>query len=284
VSWDGTTETIEVSLGLTAAAGTVGILLPTPSKPIVAAGDTALFDAVDRAIAPIEHREDDWWGRTAPTPISAKTVDESPIGTVAPTTIRATDRSGLSKWLKKNALKLSDADRTQLAEYAADGWSLSLLAVDAATPVNGALAPVRVRFATKDPVLPMRLAATGADATSVRIFTLADHRTALRLAGTSRNLNAAQTVVWAGPAVAPKLNALGSYLTVTDVRFDSPDTQVTGDIGFVDAQADDTLMPSLVVYSPITLLGLPLGWLLVVWGGVGALLAIGYLINRFRAQ
>jgi hypothetical protein len=284
VSWDGKTETIELSLGLRSSAGTVGLLLPTPSRATVSAGDSALFDAVDRAIAPTQHREDDWWGRTAPVVAPVAAVEASPIGTVAPTAIKATNKTALSKWLKKHSLVLSKADRTQLAEYASDGWSLSLLAIDSSAAVDGDLAPVSISFATKNPVVPMRLAATGTTPTDLRIFSVGEHRTALRIAGTSKNLNAAQTVVWAGPTSTPALTALGDYLTVTDVRFDSPDAQVTGDIGLVDAPADDTLMPSVVVYSPITLLGIPLGWLLVVWGGIGALLAVAYLVNRFRSQ
>lgn len=284
VSWDGTTETIEVSLGLKSASGTIGLLLPTPSKAVVSAGDPTLFVSAASAIAPVQHQEDDWWGRAAPAVVHAPAVQPSPIGSVEPTTIRATDRSRLSKWLKKYQLKLSADDRTQLAQYASDGWSLSLIAVDAATAVDGPLDPVQMRFATKKPILPMRFAASGKTATSVRIYSVGDHRSALRIAGSTRNLNAAQSVVWAGPTVAPKLRELGDYLTVTDVRFDSPDAQVTGDIGIVDAQADDTLIPAAVVYRPIALLGFPLGWLLVVWGGVGALLAVGYLVNRFRSQ
>lgn len=284
VSWDGTTETIDLSLGLSASAGTLGLVLPTPAKAAVGAGDASLFDIAERAIAPVQHREDDWWGRTSGAVAPAASIEQSPLGAVEPTSIKATNRSALSKWLKKNGLQLTAADRAQVADYASRGWSLSLLAVTSADAVQGALAPVRVRFATKQPILPMRLAASGKKPMSLRVYSLADHRTALRVAGSTRNLNAAQSVVWAGAVTAPELRSRGAYLTVTDVRFDSPEAQVTGDIGIVDAQADDTLIPSVVVYSPITLLGLPLGWLLVVWGGIGAVLAIAYLINRFRSQ
>jgi hypothetical protein len=285
VSWDGKTETIDLAIGIEAPAGVIGIILPTPARATVEPGDTGLFTAVDSVIAPRQHVEDDWWGRTEPPVAAAAPVAPVPLGDVEPATIKATNRKALNAWLTKNKLVLSDDDRTQVAEYASDGWSLSAIAVNTAGATGGEFNPIRISFATDEFIVPLRLAASQQTPATLRMYVVADHRTEFRQSGKkARTVNAAQSVVWAGPVTSPALRDRGDYLTVTDLHFDDPSEQVTSDLVVVDSAADDPLQTAVVVFSPITLLGFPLGWLLVVWGGIGLLVGLGYVLNRFRSQ
>lgn len=285
VSWDGTTETIDLAIGMASDAGTIGLVLPTPSKATVSAGSESLFDLVEHTMAPVELREDDWWGRSAPAAVEPDAPAVTPLGDLVPETIRATNRKGLTSWLKDHSLHLAAEDRDLIADYASDGWSLSMIAVDASAGIDGELDPIRLSFETDELIVPMRLASTGAAATSLRLYVLGDHRVELEQSTKRvRALDVAQSVLWAGPVTARSLTARGDYLTVTDLRFDNPENQVASDIRIVDAPADDELIPSVVMYTPISLLGIPLGWLLVVWGGIGLLIGAGYLVFRFRAH
>ena len=279
ISWDGTTETIDIELD--PAAELTGFIFPTPSKPTVTAGDPALFDALERAIAPVQLVEDDWWGRRQAdlgTPIPDQ---KTPAAQLEPAIVAATDTKALSRWLKKNDFEVTDATAAALTGYAKDGWSFTLLSLDA----SAASTPIHLEFPAKSVVYPLRLTAGSETPMSYRMYVFGEGRTELRqFPRTRRELDAARSTVWAGRVTDSTLARFGAFLTVTDLRIDAPETQVTTDIAVVDARANDDVIPSVVVYRPITLLGFPLGWLIVCWGGIGALVGVGYLANRFRAK
>ena len=285
ISWDGETETVDLELHLSSDTGTAGFIFPTPSKAEVSVGDPSLFDRLDAATAPTGIVEDDWWGRESESTDAASSIVRAPIDLPEPTVIKATNKKGLNNWLKEHEFVLSDAATDAVASYASQGWSFSMVTLSAADAFEGALEPVRFTFATDEVVYPLRLASATESALSYRFYVIDDHRTEfMQSPKTSRELNAARSVVWAGSLAGTGLESLGPYLTVTDIRFDTPATQVSSDIAIVDAPADDQLIPSIVVYHPIELLSMPLGWIIVVWGGIGLLFAAGYLANRFRAK
>lgn len=285
ISWDGETETVDLELHLSSDSGTAGFIFPTPAKAEVSVGDASLFDRLDAATAPTGIVEDDWWGREGETTDAGATVVRAPIDLPEPTVIKATNKKGLSNWLKEHDFQLSDAATDAVASYASQGWSFSMITLATDTAFEGALEPVRFTFATDEVVYPLRLASATETALNYRFYVIDDHRTEfMQSPKTSREINAARSVVWAGSLAGTGLESLGPYLTVTDMRFDTPATQVTSDIAIVDAPADDQLIPSVVVYHPIELLSMPLGWIIVIWGGIGLLVASGYLVNRFRAK
>lgn len=285
ISWDGETETVDLELHLSSDSGTAGFIFPTPAKAEVSVGDASLFDRLDVATAPTGIVEDDWWGREGETTDAGTTIVRAPLDLPDPTVIKATNRKGLSGWLKEHDFQLSDAATDAVASYASQGWSFSMITLDTGAAFEGALEPVRFTFKTDEVVYPLRLASATETALNYRFYVIDDHRTEfMQSPKTSRELNAARSVVWAGSLAGTGLESLGPYLTVTDMRFDSPATQVTSDIAIVDAPADDELIPAVVVYHPIELLSMPLGWIIVIWGGIGLIVASGYLVNRFRAK
>jgi hypothetical protein len=279
ISWDGTTETIDIELD--PSSEVTGFIFPTPSKPTVTTGEPALFDALESATAPVRMVEDDWWGRRqADLGTTAPTVTTDPVE-IDPTVVKATDTKALEKWLTTNDFELTDATAEALTSYAKDGWSFTLLSLDK----SAAHTPIHLEFEATRPVYPLRLAVANESTTTYRMYVFGEGRTDFRqLPRTRREIDAARTTVWAGSVAGTRLGQYGDYLTVTDLRIDDPATQVTTDIAIIDARGNDELIPSVVVYRPIQLLGFPLGWLIVVWGGIGALVGVGYLANRFRAK
>ena len=88
--------------------------------------------------------------------------------------------------------------------------------------------------------------------------------------------------VWAGPA-PDALSGMGGYLTVVDLTFDAPATQIPGDLVVVDNGDDDPLVPAYETHRSLNVLGIPMGVVVIL--GVAAalvvLVALGTLIARF---
>ncbi|MDM4763490.1 DUF2330 domain-containing protein [Galbitalea sp. SE-J8] len=286
VSFADGVETLDVSFTVPAGDGRVGLVLPTPSAAESSVGDGGLFDRLEASAAPRRLVEDDWWGRRSEsaTTGAATSAGAVPLSEPDERTVRGTNRSKLNAWLADNDLRLSDAQRDTLGEYAERGWSFALVAFDApAAPA--ALQPVRLTFETKAPVFPLGLWAGSAAAVRARFYVLGPGRTELREdTRAGRPIDAAQSVVWAGPLAGTPAARDGAYLTVTDVVIDTPADQITDDVRFDAAVADDESIPSVTVYRPIALLDIPLGWLLLVWGGVGLALGIGWISYRTRRR
>jgi hypothetical protein len=283
MSWDGTTETLDIALSMAAAGERVGIIVPTPRKPEVSLSDADLFDRLEAATAARTVTEDDWWGRPTPAPTAAAPADAS-LGDLEQTTIRASESRALTRWLRDNELSISKETRTLLADYAESGWSLTL-ATFTAPQGSAVLQPMRFAFRAKEPVFPLRLWSTAGTALSMRFYAIGEGRTELREdSRAARPIDAAQSVAFAGPTEGTEFASLGTYLTVTDVRIDKPAEQIGDDIAFQPAVANDEIVPTSTVYRPVELLGFPLGWLLVVWGGLGLAVGIGFLVPRLRAR
>jgi hypothetical protein len=282
VSWADGVETIEIAASARGAEGSVGLIVPTPARAQVEAGDPALFARLDRAIRPTETVEDDWWGRAGdPEPVEAA---EPAPATIDAQRVRAGDLAGVTSWAKKQGFELDDTTARALDAYERNGWSLSLVTLSAST-LDGELAPVRLTFSSKLRVYPLLLASATGDPVSLRLYLPGDHRSALvQHTRAALPLDAAQAVVWSGPTAGGSAASLGTYLTVLDLRLDSPPDQVGSDLRIVDAATDDVYLPHRLVVRPITLLGLPLGWLLLGWGALGLVIGVGALVFRLRAR
>jgi hypothetical protein len=281
-------ETIVLSLGVDSGTANAGLIVPTPSVATVSAADPALLESLRAQTVPRERIVDDWWGNkvnpgaadTAPTVVSR--VD---IGGLEATTLEATDTDGLSSWLSANGYEISAEASAQLQQYVDQRWHFVAVKLSATRAIDGTLAPIQISFASDSIVYPLAMAKAAAGEQSMRLSVLADNRVDLVRNGTSdQPLDAAVRTVWAGPVSESALAALGSYLTVVDLRFDTPATQISSDIGVVQAPNDDVVDPAAVVVRPIELLGFPLGTLLAVWAALGLLGLVAVTIARSRLR
>ena len=284
-------ETIVLSLTVDSAIASAGLIMPTPTVATVSPGDPALFDALHEQTVPRERIVDDWWGNkvnpgaddTSPTVVS-----RVQIGALEATTLAATDTGGLSAWLSQNGYELPAESTSQLQQYIDKRWQFVAvkLAADTAAPsLDGTLAPIQISFASDSIVYPLGMAKAAVTEQSLRLNVFADYRVDVVREGTADEpLNAAVRTVWAGPVTEQTLAGLGAYLTVVDLRFDTPVSQITGDLRVVGAPNNDVVDPAAVVIRPIELLGFPLGTLLAVWAGLGLLGLVAVTIARSRLR
>jgi hypothetical protein len=289
IHWDGGKETIELMVDMASDSNTAGIIIPTPFVPEVSAGDARTFELIESSIVPTTHIETDWWGLgyLMPDPVEtvADTFTRVRVGPLEATTIAAEDTASLDTWLAVNNFEISPDLAKSLSGYAELGWSLTAIKLTNETGLGGHIDPIRLSFETDRLVYPMRLAKSEKTPQSVRLYVFDKQRTGVSKANSPTvSLDADVTVAWSGATEDQRLLALGSYLTVFDIRYDDPPKQATSDIGVVYSLSESDVRPKTVHYRMITLLGIPVGTLIVLWTALGLTLALGHVVGRRRAR
>ena len=290
LSWDGDQERIELLLDMLTDADDVGLIFPTPAPAKVTAGDRQTFADIEEAIAPKEVTVDDWWGGNGGDGAGAgappTVLDQVQLGPVQATTLAADDATGLTDWLDENGYAIRDEIAAGLQEYVDKGWYFVALKLTSDAPLDGMLDPVRFTFDSDELVYPMALSKRATTVQQARLYVFQDHRA--RIAGLDDPtvpLGQASTT-WAGKA--PDVGAgLSGYLTVVDLYFPSPASQIPGDLVVVQAGDDEPLQPAYTVTRPLTVFGIPFGVVVIlgVVAGILVLLAIGTLVARlFRRR
>lgn len=285
LSWDGDQERIELLLDMLTDAEDVGLIFPTPAPATVTAGDRERFVQIEEAIQPKQVIVDDWWagdgGNGTAGGAPPVVLEQVQLGPVEATTLAASDAVGLSDWLDANGYAIRDEVADGLQGYVGRGWYFVALKLTSDAPLDGGLDPIRFTFESDALVYPMDLSRQATTTQRARLYVFQDHRA--RVAGLvdpSPVLPGEQTV-WAGPA-PDGLDDLGRYLTVVDLTFDAPASQIPGDLLVVQAGDDQLLQPAYTVTRPVTVFGVPFG-VAVILGAVAAILvlmAVGNLIWR----
>lgn len=286
-------ETIVLSLGVDSAIANGGLIVPTPTPATITPGDPALFDALHSQTLPRERVVDDWWGNLVapgqgePT---AQVVSRVAVGPLEATTLSATDTAGLSGWLTANGFELTGDTASQLQQYIDKRWQFVAVKLSASegaegTLLDGMLDPIQISFPSQSLQYPLGMAKAATSEQSLRLNVFSDTRVDLVRAGTADEpLDAGVRTAWAGEVTDPALGGLGAFLTVVDVRLDTPASQISSEIGIVAAPDNAVVDPALVVVRPIELLGFPLGTLLAVWTGLGLLGLLALTIARSRLR
>ena len=212
-------------------------------------------------------------------------LDRVQIGELEATTLASGDTVGLAAWLASNEFEISGDLTKSLAAYVELGWSFTAVKLAAGAPLGGRLDPVRLTFATDRLVYPMRLAKLDPGPRNVRVYVFDSKRTGLVQAGApTRELDADVSVLWAGETSDPRLTVLGSYLTVSDVHYELSEEQATSDIGVAQSVNQSDVKPEIVRYRTVTLLGFPVGSLVVLWLAIGIGIVTAHLVGRRRAR
>jgi hypothetical protein len=280
ISWRDGVEQIDLLLGVLSTDVETGLIFPTPNPATVSLGDRADFEAIDRVTTPERIEEYDWWsfgsagdGATAgAAPIVLEIVQLGPIEAV---TLAASDSAGLQTWLADNDFTLSSAVTALLDGYIDRGWYFVALKLTGDAPLDGGLDPLRFRFETDELVYPLELSRAATSPQTVRLFVFDDHRNRVSFVGAGTPV--ATFTSWAAPVVGTEVEAFGDYLTVFELYFAEPGTQILGDLEFVDALSDEATGTEYGVSVPIGFLGIPLGWILVALvlaGGFGAFVVV----------
>lgn len=281
VQWEDGVETLDLAAVPRASTDPIALIVPTPAAAKVTAGDPDDFAALADATRARAIVQDDWWGRAQSTP-AERAPDVPAPGKIVSRDIRANDLKAVQAWADDQGLVIDDATAQRLSTYRGSGWVFSLISLDAS---GTGLDPVRLQFRSTLRLFPMLLAAASEKPASLRLYVGADHRVSLvQHTRSQQPLDAAESVVWAGPTAGTPASSFGAYLTAFDLHLDDPADQVSTDMRIVDAVADVDVQPTRVVVKPITLLGVPLGWLITVWSALGAAIGLVALAARLRAR
>lgn len=287
VRWDGGLEEIVMQLDMRSDAGETGLVVPTPNPATVTAGDGEIFDALATAIEPVEVIEWDWWGNGigfgstggAPGDGAPQVLAQVQLGPIEATTLAADDAQGLTDWLDENGYALSAEVTAELAPYVTEGWSFVALKLTGELPFDGELDPIRFTFESDSLVYPMRLSRAADSPQTVRLYVLGDHRAVVTTIG-GDDVAGQNTTIYASRPVDPAITALGEYLTVVDLYFGDPGSQITSDLGIADAPNDDEVIPTYTRTEVVQVAGIPVGPLVVTLVIMLIIGAIAILVRR----
>lgn len=175
-----------MSFDILSAGAHGAVVLPVPARPRVDAVHGDLFGYLDKATRPlvrIVHEPPPTGGLVGgAAPTGVHVISNRRIGGYQVATLGAGSHTGaLSAWLDGHGYRLPHGARPIIASYVRRGWSF--VAVRLAKRADGALTPLRIRFAAAQPIYPMRLEQLGAEPVSVDLYVVADHRTRIPALG-----------------------------------------------------------------------------------------------------
>ncbi len=155
-------EDLIISYDLRAAGKRPAVVLPVPADPKVSAveGENPFAYLQRVTTPPPVAAGGDSDGAGAPAAgARAPTIKRSVVGGYSVTRLHGGSGATLDRWLRRNGYALPAGARPILSRYAKRGWWF--VALRLAKRADGALKPLRLRFATERPVYPMRLAQLG---------------------------------------------------------------------------------------------------------------------------
>jgi hypothetical protein len=268
ISWKDGVQQLDLLLGVLSADTETGLVFPTPSPATVSLGDLGDFEALDRVTTPRRVEEPDWWtfrgmgdGATAGAP--PEVLARVQLGPIEAVTLAASDTAGLETWLADNSYDLSPEVTPLLQGYIERGWFFVALKLTGDAPLDGDLDPLRFRFETAEPVYPLELSRAATSPQTVRLYVFDDHRQRVSFVAAGEPDSAFTS--WAAPVTGTEVERFGDYLTVFELYFSDPSSQIEGDLEFRDALSDETTGTEYHVSVPVGVLGIPAGWILVAF-------------------
>lgn len=287
VTWDGTTESIDMVLKLKGSAVDAGWIMPTPQGTAVSLSDRTVFPKLVTATAPRVEKRYVWLPSLGAGAAGADRampgagtggvqVSVSHVGPFTVSTLSSTDPDAVNTWLSDHGYPTRPELTGTFGVYLAKGWVIQ--AVKLTSPggqLAGDLDPLRMTFSATTPVYPILLSKHAWDTQIVTLYLVSAHR--LEVA-TPANTYAYTTQLFAGRVLASTLGLKpldgdAVYLTAfTEVL--TPD-QITGDYTFRQA-ADDTSYQR-VTYVDVDMSGVTV---LVVLGLLVAAAIVGVVLLR----
>lgn len=164
-------------------SGQAAIVFPVPGIPEVdqPPGSADLFAYLDEATRPIKRFVSRvvWDSGVTEGAAPAGAVDvlgREIIGGYDVARLAANDAQALDRWLDANGYALPAGASAILDAYVAEGWKFVAVKLADQTVTAGALAPLRLSFATDSIVYPMRLGALSTQPLAVDLYVLSSGR------------------------------------------------------------------------------------------------------------
>ena len=300
VRFDGKTEDIVMRFSMQSDVTQAAWVMPVPGPATVKLADDALFDDVDAAEAPVADVHHYFWphfggessgGAMAAAPQSAsapavQVLSDQRIGEFEVANLAASDPHALGDWLNQHGFPLKDSTAARLSAYTDQGWQFVAvrLATGNAADLNGALDPIRITFAAKNAVYPMRLSAGATTPQRVQVAVLAPHRMDDTTAPIASSIESSTFGDWIDPRTAGR--ALASlagqrmFLTQYDALFDDP-SLIDRDYEFAPAKSDVVQRDTYDEERLLTFLGIPV-YLIVLAALLAGLVLFVRRVRRNR--
>ncbi len=217
------------------------VLLPVPATPTVSAvaeDQKSVFQDLELATRPIVvQRSGDGDGATAGAPRGGVSVlSRERIGDYDVSRLRAGDAGALRRWLNRGGYATPAAAEPVLRDYVARGWAfVAIRLADRVRGDTGTLSPLRVSFAARSLVYPLRLSAVSQRPVDVQLYVAGEHR----VVATGFNTYFAGFVSALRPAPPAEVRSLvrGRYLTRLGIASSDPKA-ITSDVHFREGVSD----------------------------------------------
>lgn len=309
VRHDGQSEDILLSFDMSSDSREAALILPLPTKADLALADVNTFDTLRELTKP-ERRErkrlrglelpsvlsgGDGAGSGAP-PVgsSVHVLEEQELGPFETVQLTSDTADDLRTWLDDNDFRVRDNIVKATQPYLDEGWVLAVVQLKPGTDdpgFEGDLQPIRATFDSDRMVYPMRLQAQAAEDMPLRVYTLTDHRTEVRIGeGSPFETRFAGTLADSqlddGSTLAELAAGDTSYLTRVDTIIAPED--VTADLTITRSGVDTPHREVYYVgvdYPWVVRLLVPSWGTALAWAVILPLLAapvVGYLLVRRR--
>lgn len=309
VSWSGGAEQIVMQLTVRGNAPDAAWIMPVPHRATVELGDASLFSELETLTAPVRETRHYFWPHADDWPFggsgdssgdSAAPSAAAPVGVVGRerlgpfdvARLTATDPAALEGWLTDNGFELPDRLSTALRPYVEQKWeyvAIRLAPQEKGGPLLGRLDPLRLRFASDEPVYPMRLSRLATTPQSLGLYVLAAHRMEPR----GRIGGPAPQVTYAGRVGAgqdggdhPVLDRLtgGKPVFLTAISQSFPRPELIDSDHHLRATAADTPYRTTYYRDEMLTAGPVPAWVLTLLGAVAVAVAAAVLVARARRR
>jgi hypothetical protein len=285
VRYDGAREEIVMRLSVRSEARDAAWLMPTPARARVTLGENAWFDQLDRLTEPVYVRHRHWLprhgdnaspGGAAPgAGDGVGVLGRQRLGPFEVTTLSADDSGALASWLTAHGYRLPGRLAEALKPYVAQRWTYTAIKLAPEQGrLTGDLDPLRIAFAAKAPIYPIRLSRLAKTPQSVHLYVLAPHRvyiSGLGMATTYAGRVAPSDV--ASPSLRTMIGQ-GAFLTEV-VRHGILPEEFTGDLRLVSTTDTAYRQVENVDDGLVRFLGVPAYlWFLALAGAALSLAAV----------
>lgn len=259
VRHDGETEDILLSFDMFTSAQDVALILPLPARAELDLADVDTLGQLARATRPevVERKvlrglqlpviggAPAGEGTTAGAPPSVRVLEQRELGPFTATQLTSTSTGTLTQWLQDNGYRVRDEVVESTRPYLREGWVIAAIRLtagpDAPHALDGELQPIRATFPSREIVYPMRMQAQAISVSTLRVYTLTEHRTEVDFGAIEPE------VAFAGPLRAADVPRGSTLAELTQgapfvTRFDAyvrPD-DVTSDMTFTRSATDRT--------------------------------------------
>ncbi|ONI74267.1 hypothetical protein BWI15_13100 [Kribbella sp. ALI-6-A] len=286
VRFDGRTEEIVLSMAIRGSSKKAAWIMPVPAAAEVSLGDPATFTELVRLTRPKVVVKKTYWpfrdtglfgghggDAAGAAPGSAVDVREQMVlGPFEVVRLGGSNATQVTAWLRTNGYAVPDTLAANLTPYLAERWEIvavKLAPKEADGTLGGETPPLRLKFASKRIVYPMRLSKGATTSQAVTVYVAAPYRVD---ASTVPDASLPPELLYAGRvdgAQAAQLTAPTNFLTAYSSYFSEPG-RITNDYTFTRSATDEGFQRTTYVTeneSFWSTLGVVVGGLLLLGGG-----------------